>query len=535
MKWTRRRFLVNLAALTLTGGRVSIAADSSAVPRFSLLYSNDMTNLITCISPFHARGAPVDASTIRASVDEAAVADAQILQPGLGWVALWRSRSSPVEDHIAWFAARNHIPPEKIPNDFLRYMLAGGDVLGDFVTHCRRIGRHPIASLRLNDVQVMRNYSDRASRNTWISRFYVEHPEYRLGPPLRGIEKMALDWTIPEVRAAKRAFIEEMIDGYDVAGIELDFMRTPAFFRQAETTADQRRDIMTDFVAGIRDHLDRKTGGRPRLALCLRVPAVVDFHDALGLDVARLAEAGVDLFTLSNSLYTSQRADIETFRQAAPRAQHFVEATHIATTAVDPDNPRSPNHVRTTDLQFLSTASEVADRGGDGLALFNFAYFRTQIAGDTSAGGEPPFYLFPQLAQPSAIPPGPRWWFVAQGWGKGPAGRDDWLPRLVSARQPLDLRLYCQRPASDGVLRLRSRQSLAGADLAVEMEGHPLKRIEAPTELYVPRNSTGIGEPDFYAHYACPADVIRSGFNRIRCRTTGDRRLIVACDLVFPR
>lgn len=526
MNITRRHFLAGSAALAIAGHA------KAGTARFRLLYSNDTTNISTCIGPYNRRGQAIRADMVRASIDEAAAADAQILQPGLGWVPLWRSRSYPIEDHIAWLATTS---PGRTPNRFLRYMLAGGDVLGDFVAHCRSVGRHPIASLRLNDIQVLRNVDDPALRQDWVSRFYVDHPEYRLGEPLRGRQALALNWAIPEVRATKLAFVEEMIDGYDISGVELDFMRTDIFFRLRETTRAQRRDIMTGFVSDVRRRLDEKTGGARRAALCVRVPAIIDFHDAIGVDVAALAEAGVEVFTLSSSYYTAQRADIEGFRAAAPHAQHFLEMTYTSGRVLDPSAPEDMGFLRTSDLQYLATAREAVDRGADGVALFNFAYFRSHPPEDAEIGMEPPFHLLPKLADPRAIASGARWWFVTQGWGKGPKTRLDWLPRWIAPRAPLTLELYGERPDGAGVLRLRAAEEIASLTIAAEMNGVELDRSEAPTGLFDLPNSSGAGRPELFAYYSCPAEIMRSGVNRLRCSCETDRRRLVSCDLVFSR
>lgn len=525
MNITRRHFLAGSAAALALAGEARAGAT-----RFRLLYSNDTTNIATCIGPYNRRGQAIRADMVRASIDEAAAADAQILQPGLGWVPLWRSRSYPIEDHLAWFES---VSPGRTPNRFLRYMAAGGDILGDFVAHCRAIGRHPVASLRLNDIQVLRNVDDPAVRQDWVSRFYVDHPDYRLGAPLPGQQGLALNWAIPEVREAKLAFVEEMIDGYDIAAVELDFMRTDIFFRLRDTTRAQRRDVMAGFVSDVRRRLDEKAGAR-RLALCVRVPAIVDFHDAIGVDVAAFADAGVDVFTLSSSYYTAQRADIEAFRAAAPHAQHFLEMSYTSGRVLDPGAPEDMGLLRTSDLQYLATAREAVDRGGDGVALFNFAYFRAHPPEDSEPGMEPPFHLLPKLASPRAIGAGGRWWFVTQGWGKGPNTRLDWLPRWIKPKAPLDLDLYGERPGGAGVLRLRASEEIASLAVGARMNGHELVRTEPPSGVFDTPGLSGAGRPELFAYYACPADVMRSGVNRLRCDCATESRLVVSCDLVFP-
>ena len=130
-----------------------------------------------------------------ASIDEARAADAQILQPGLGWVPLWQSKAYSARQHAEWLASRTGIQPDRIPNSFLRYMLAGGDPVRDFVTHCRAIGTRPIVSLRLNDAQGLER-ADKAGLKTQV----IDHKSFAS----REDFDVAMD---REIRAADAEFI----------------------------------------------------------------------------------------------------------------------------------------------------------------------------------------------------------------------------------------------------------------------------------------------------------------------------------------
>lgn len=470
---------------------------------------------------------------IRASIDEAAVADAQIIQPGLGWVPLWRSRSYPVTDHLAWVAANTGATIESIQNGLLQYVRLGGDIVGVFVEHCRAIGRHPIPSLRLNDTQVLINVDNPMLRQSWVSRFYVDNPEYRLGGNLHNINRLALNWAIPAVRNEKFAFIAEIIDGYDISGIEIDFMRSSVFFRSDQTSSYERRSIMTAFVAEVRRYLDQKTGWNRTLTLCVRIPAIVDFHDEIGIDIASLAEAGVDVFTLSNSYFTSQRADVEAARAAAPRAQLFLEMTHTSAQAPDPDIPGDLGLNRTTDLQFLTTAHEMIARGGDGVALFNFAYYRKHAPEDPTEGKEPPFHLLPTLAAPRTIPPGPRWWFVAKGWGRRLSSRNDWLPRWATSEYPLEIDFYSHRPQQAGFLRVRSLKPLAPPKIHAKLNGFLLSSSDDYRAIFGEIDSQ-IGSSRYdSAFYSCPIEAVRYGNNTLSLWLTEGRVQIFSFDLIF--
>src|SRR5262245_48851633 len=71
---------------------------------YRVLFSNDLTNCTSCISPWHKAREPFRLAMLEAAVDEAAAAgaQAQLLQPGLGDVPLWPSKVLPAEEHYRW-------------------------------------------------------------------------------------------------------------------------------------------------------------------------------------------------------------------------------------------------------------------------------------------------------------------------------------------------------------------------------------------------------------------------------------------------
>jgi hypothetical protein len=71
---------------------------------YQVLFSNDTTNIETCVSPYRAKGEPFRPEMLEATVDETAGVgiDVHLLQPGLGWVPWWKSKVYPFEEHIAF-------------------------------------------------------------------------------------------------------------------------------------------------------------------------------------------------------------------------------------------------------------------------------------------------------------------------------------------------------------------------------------------------------------------------------------------------
>jgi hypothetical protein len=144
-----------------------------------------------------------------------------------------------------------------------------------------------------------------------LNRFYWEHPEYRIdpNPGKENWSTRVLNWAIPAVRDWMLGFIEEICEGYDIGGLELDFMRHPNYFRVDETPLAERRAIMTEFVRRVRRLLDRTTKMGAHRFLCARLPCYVEAYDILGIDLNAMEEAGLDMVNVSPYYFTIQQTD----------------------------------------------------------------------------------------------------------------------------------------------------------------------------------------------------------------------------------
>ena len=137
----------------------------------------------------------------------------------------------------------------------------------------------------------MNSHYDMDPDHPGYGRFRRERPELMIGRPGESIPegtiewgiKTGLDFTFPEVRAHRLSIVEEVVERFDVDGVELDFMRHPAFFRPDE--AHGSRYLMTDLVARARRMLDEAGGRRGRkLQLAVRVPPTLYDSARIGLD-----------------------------------------------------------------------------------------------------------------------------------------------------------------------------------------------------------------------------------------------------------
>lgn len=505
---------------------------------FRMIYSNDTTHIFTSPSPYRPdTEIPFSAELIEGSVKEAAVPGmgAQMIQPGTGWVVWWKSQKFPFARQLAWFSRHYN---KNVPEfDFIAYMNNGGDVVVDFLAACRKHNQAAFVSYRLNDLHHLREAIDpsiNTLRAIYISQFYVEHPEYKLGKG-NGVRDLAHNWAIPQARDEKFAMIDELVRTYDLDGFELDFLRGGLFFTEA-TPMPERVAAMTDFVGKVRTSLDASARDGRKRWLSVRVPAEKSQWESVGFDPAAWRAAGADIFNLSPSYSTTEQTDVAEVRRLAPDATIYVELTHCAHRwKVDEGKAKLAENYRRSGFEILENAARTAyARGADGVSFFNFPYYRGSFGGGTDASGpraEPPFHYLSALASPKTLTAPPYYFY----------GPDERLPEWEKQMEPggeafaftMDA---VAPPAREGVLRLqivtpeekRAREideAAASADRGqwdVQINGKTLREIpnESAWDIY-PFEADfpgGFGSFCQYRAWRVPAGLLKDGKNAVSVR-----------------
>ena len=371
---------------------------------FKLIYNNDCTNILNCVSPFRGRGEKFRyVSTFRtggedfhprmveATVDEVAGTgvDASLLSPGTGWVPWWPSKVYP--DHYQWY--EKHTGETLQPGGFQHFVMQGGDIVKPFVDRCLHHQIAPFITFRLNDG----HFTGISGLDSTKPRFYVEHPEYQFRPG------STQNWVFPQVRQYKLDLITELLENYPLAGMELDFLRHWNYFDTSKTTSDERKEIMAEFVGQVRSVLDRTAKDGSHRWLCVRVPIFLCKHDAIGIDLPTwVNKCGVEMVNLSASFLTHQEGDLPQIRKMVPDATIYQEFTQCTMTGMMPNpEPRKADQFhyrRTTEAEFYTTARLAYGQGADGISLFNFVYYREHGAAGRGTFCEPPFHVLDHLA-----------------------------------------------------------------------------------------------------------------------------------------
>ena len=559
----RRRFLQAVTGSILLGPAVAArgparagehhATPNRVKPPFRVLFSNDTRNLRSCASPFHQKGEPFKIEMLEASVDETADTgiDVHMLQPGLGWVPWWKSEVYPADEHYRWWLKQFGGKPD----GFAQYMLDGGDMVEVFVKRCRSCGLVPLVSLRMNDyhgkeyahlsAEEMRALGSPFMAAHSNSRFYLDNRRYQLEPDPQDFlecadktayirdkrrrarlrDRRVLNWAEPAVRQHRLAMLRELAEGYDLGGLEMDFLRHRRLFRQNETTPDERVKIMTDFVRQVRDLLDRSTAGGPRRWLGMRLPVSLADHGPLGLDLPRLFDAGLDIFNLSGYYCWQQQTDLPEVVRRVPGAAVYLELTHTTLrrwtnhpSGFDEPLDRQIEEFRMSTRQQMTTAAHlVYARGGAGVSSFNFVYYRPHGERGPGVYTEPPFDVFEECHDPRRVAALPQHYFLASG---------SQLPRRMERGKPQPFEIDTAPPqggwSSDGRLRIQGETSLRPCRFALSFNGRALEPSDDLSEPYPnPYVRAGaLGRPEELRAWTVPRRLLSDGPNRIELTLT---------------
>jgi hypothetical protein len=243
---------------------------------------------------------------------------------------------------------------------------AGMDPLKVLIDRCHHHGMKFIADIRMND-----RHGDRQG----IAK---EHPEWI-------ILGSANDYALDEVREAMLAFTKEVLDGYEVDGIEYDYMRWCHMFKPGE--GKENAHLLTEFTRKTRQLLDdaAKRRGIDRLEFGVRVPQTIAECDYLGFDVATWIKEGlVDFVVPSDFMHSDTNMRIEDFVKLAEGTScKIYPAIH---NRISMDGPNE--HYRLMNLANMRAAAQnFYGFGADGVSPYNyqFAFERRAVAHRSSA------------------------------------------------------------------------------------------------------------------------------------------------------
>ncbi len=517
---------------TLVGAPLLAASGKRRAP-FRILYSNDLTHITSCVSPYHQARQPFRPDMLDASVDEVAgLVDAHFLQPGLGVIPLWPSAVFDLKEHFAWIQKRYG----QKPDTFSQYVLSGGDLVQRFLDRCRARGQAAFVSLRLNDAHHKEFTEPQVGRQPGssigmsVTRWYAEHPEFRIQPDSKRAADLVLNWALPEVRAQKLSMIQELCSNYSLDGLELDFLRFYSYFR-AEVPVEERRAIMTAFVAEV-----RRTLGPDRW-LCARVPCYLPALDQLGLDLPALVACGLDMVNASAHYFTTQQHDLAAIRDLTSGATLYFELCHTVWKGAKVLEGYDVFPFRRATREHLQTAAHLAyARGADGISLFNFPYYRLHGKGDGRGEfGEPPFEVLRALRDPLSLAREPQHWFIAPGW-RAPGMAPLPLPRQLIRGKAAEFFFDLALPRGPARVRVQTMEPLTDADqMVASWNGVSLPPDADTREPFPVPFPSMLGQPGQLRAWRVPAEGLREGVNRLELtQVSGAPVTLAFIDLAPP-
>lgn len=519
---------------------------------FEIQYSTDTTDLQTNYSPYNDC-TPFDIAKLRASIDEAAAAgiDKLVLQPGTGWVPWWKSQFYPATEHYKWFEQTFGANAASL-SGYAKYMLDGGDILGEALRHCRSRNLPLYASIRLNDVhgimqsgassEALSSARDTAAQGGStafaarqfrglenIARIHQEHPEWQINPGGRRPADRAWNWAVPQAVEWRRRQLVELCQTYDFDGLQLDFMRFNSFFRNEVPLAERQR-IMLEFVRAIRSALNGAFRERRR-RLSIKVPAHLEQHAGIGVDVAKFVAAGVDEVVACWHGVTSQEAPWADWAAHAKKARLFVELSDFVSSTPEKTTAGDPNRskIMCSPEQLVTTAALARKHGFAGATLFNFVYYRAACAmRNRVAPREPPFGVIHQIKTTSS--PTDQSFFL--GWVGRHLGVPSQLPLRIAPRRPATLSMALSNFGRkwDGEARLlvafgdwkRADRPTEG-EVRIAVNGTPGRTVAIPEHW-----QAIAGESEKSVAFNVPARALREGVNQISIELPGGAPLQLA-------
>ncbi len=189
----------------------------------------------------------------------------------------------------------------------------GLDTYQLLIDRSRQKGISPWISIRMSD----HHYFDDSTK---INGFWMKHPE------LRTSERGAYNYAKKEVRDYFKAFILEVLEKYDVDGIELDWMRSPSIFKREDIL--QGTELINQFMKDIRLMTEQKSKERGHpIKIAARVPSFPNIGKSYGLDgIAWVKNATVDILIPTNWASTNFDIPLELWRSEIGSGHDYILA-----------------------------------------------------------------------------------------------------------------------------------------------------------------------------------------------------------------
>jgi hypothetical protein len=248
-----------------------------------------------------------------------------------------------------------------------------------WLARCEHHGIEGWLSMRMNDCHGLKEYCQDQQgvpqthwTRHWPSIWWRNHPELRRAPyrDERSWEG-AFDYTHQSVRQHHMALIRELLERYDMFGLELDWMRWGMMFAPGKEQAGLA--ILTQFMRQTRELANESAMrvGHP-VQLAVRLPSEPASCLAMGYDILRWADEGlIDRVILSSFLGNANfDYPIDIWRRLLGSKIKLIANVEPIASAYPGVREMSHSRVISNAITMGAAASAI-HRGVDGIHLFN--------------------------------------------------------------------------------------------------------------------------------------------------------------------
>ena len=420
---------------------------------------------------------------------------------------LWDSKIDP-----HWKEEAEHIPTPYFTTDLkyhekayfrLRdFIMAGNDPVQLTIDAAKEMNIDPFISYRMNDHHYLNQ------EKAFIHpKFWRDNPQFWIGDGDRHFS-----YINPEVRNYYFSLLEELTAKYDIAGIELDFMRTPKYFYPNDV--ENGREVMTEFVRRIRQMLDYYGEQRgKKLKLCVRVPHTVEWCKSIGLDVGRWdSEEIIDMVNVSSYFINTPDFDFDGYNNWVTNASLYGEMHFIIDKCTIYNGFSNNVSRKTTKEMYRALAAQYLDRGFDGISFFNTDYARHHFFNEPRRlhlkDGQPPHEAFNGITDLAKLSKHEKHYFIGPNYTKLP----------MTNHLDVDMYIADKNPSTDfkhAILRIKTQNPCQALEFSVKVNGVEVDEIVWLGELFVPLSTEALPRQEFVKYYKVSVDLLKYGYNNI--------------------
>ena len=405
----------------------------------------------------------------------------------------------------------------------------GVDHVERWLARCRQRGIEGWLSVRMNDLHF--NHIPGAF---WHCTFWRERPDLWVVPGDEAGAGRAYNYGKREVREHHLALIRELLERYDLDGIELDWIRTPPYFPPG--TEEENGQVLTAFTGEVRDLANAAASrlGHP-VKVGARLPTRMDSGRHLGLDGLAWAREGiVDQLVLSSLVAVIEfDMPVAEWKQSLGDLPVSVVAQFGTCSYSFPGSSAhgADAQIQSTPEYLRGAAAAAFDQGADSVYLFNHCYFESEhgrrdrlcrilesIGSTEALAGKPRRHAitYPEITA---------------------AGESDFaaLPVDLSATDSAVFELPVGAPEEGApwsavVLGFdRDGDSPHPQDLAVSVNGVACRYLAVVSPGEPPADLPYIADPRM--SFVIPSGTLEAGRNRVEVSCASGRGVIVWCEI----